>query len=320
MCNLQRALQKRRNEKSLATNAVMMCKEAELSIYETIQQEIRINCLEATENRTASDPSPSVIFEGVEFAFRLSYRALHKISKSGDDSHEGKGQIIYYLVCLFESISVALSQYCTAVSKPKLELEKTHRASTLLKKPKAQKRVWTLTQPSNREERREEEIPQELTDLLCNMARSLDLGKEEDQKIMEGFLFIVLSRVGKMLALFVFNNLQLPLEACPKLKPPDGLSSMHQEGLSTDVGKCEATYLIKLLKSLILDEHSSSSSLSEKEAPFLRGLKNQLQNTLLQAVFGEDEPSFHQGLRRPNTPPPQDSDCDEIEEIGRAHV
>lgn len=313
MCNLQRAVQKRRNEKSLATHAVMMCKEAELLVFETIQQEIRASCRRVTENTTATDPIPSAIFEGVELAFGLSYRALHKIAKPGDEPNEGKGQIIYYLVCLFESISVALSQYCTAISKPKPELENIDQATTQSRKHKAQKRARTLTQSLNRAEQREEEIPRELTDLLCSMARSLDLEKEDDQKVMEGFLFVVLGRVGRMLALFVFKDLQLPLEACPGLQPPDGLSSMHLEGLSPDVGKCEATYLIKLLRSLFLDDNSPISGHSEKGVPFLRGQKDRLQRTLLKAIFGEDEPLFHQGLRRPNTPPPQDNNGDEAE-------
>ncbi|KAJ5973466.1 hypothetical protein N7481_010676 [Penicillium waksmanii] len=309
--NMQRALQKRRNEKNLATNAVILCKEAEHSFLDLIQLEVNSKCQTNSSDLVTTEQSTSAIFGGVELAFHLAYRALHKINNAGDTPGQGKGQIIYYIVCLFESITVGLTQYCTAISNPRIETEKTDQlqksATTQVRRSKTEKRAQTITQ-SHIPTKGKDEVAQELTKLLCKMATSLDLTKEDDQKIMEGFLFIVLGRVGKMLALFVFKDIQLPLEACPELKLPEGLASMHQEGLSPDIGKCEASYLVKLLKGLFTNEASSTPEYSATKAQFVRGMKDQFQETLLQAVFGMDEPLFQGGLKRPATPPPQDCD------------
>lgn len=316
---LQRALLKRRNEKSLATNAVILCKAAEQSILEIIQREIKQKHQPSLGQSLAiAKPSPSAVFEGVDLSFHLAYRALHKMSNTGSKPGEGKGQIIYYLVCLFESIMVALMQYCTAISKPTIETEKTSQltnsAATQRRRSKTEKRARTLTQ-SSLSAKKEDDVAQELTNLLCMMTNSLDLAKEDDQKVMEGFLFIVLGRVGKMLALFVFNDIQLPYEICPALKVPDGLASMHQEGLSPEVGQCEAKYLIKFLKSLVLSDIFSTPEILATQTQFVRGIKDRLQKTLLQAVFGKEEPLFEEGLRRPTTPPPQDCDSEKTGKI-----
>lgn len=319
ICNMQRALQKRRNEKNIATNAVILCKEAEHSFLDLIQLEVNLKCQHIPENSVTTErKSTSVVFEGVELAFHLAYRALHKISNTGDTPGQGKGQIIYYIVCLFESITIGLTQYCTAISKPRIEIEKPDQlpksAPTQARRSKTEKRVRTITNP-HVPAKGEDKVPQELTELLCRIAMSLDLTKEDDQKVMEGFLFIVLGRVGKMLALFVFKDLQLPYEVCPEMKPPEGLASMHQEGISPDLGKYEASYLVKLLKGLFLNEASSTPEYSATKAQFVREVKIKLQKTLLQAIFGMDEPLFQDGLKRPATPPPQDCDSNGGENI-----
>lgn len=308
---MQRALQKRRNEKNLATNAVILCKEAEHSFLDLIQLKVNSKCQDNAADPVTTEQSTSAIFEGVELAFHLAYRALHKISNPGDTPGQGKGQIIYYIVCLFESITIGLTQYCTAISKPRIETEKTDQlqksATTQVRRSKTEKRAPTISQ-SHISIEGEDDVAQELTKLLCKMATSLDLTKEDDQKIMEGFLFVVLGRVGKMLALLVFQDIQLPLEACPEMKLPEGLALMQQEGLSPDIGKCEASHLVKLLKGLFINEASYTSQYSATKAQFVCGIKDQLQKTLLQAVFGMDEPLFQDGLKRPATPPPQDCD------------
>lgn len=308
---MQRALQKRRNEKNVATNAVILCKEAEHSLLDLIRLEVKSNCQHNVSDPINTEQSSSTIFEGVEIAFHLAHRALHKISNAGDTPSQGKGQIIYYIVCLFESITIGLTQYCTAISKPSIETEKADQlqkpAIAQVRRFNTKRRTQKFTQ-SHVSANEKDEVTQRLTKLLCQMATSLDLTKEDDQKLMEGFLFVVLNRVGKMLALFVFKDIQLPHEVCPEMKLPEGLASMHQEGLSQDLGKCEASYLVKLLKGLFLNEASSTPEYSATKAKFVRGMKEQLQNTLLQAVFGTDEPLFQDGLKRPATPPPQDCD------------
>lgn len=319
--NMQRALQRRQNGKDLANNAVILCKEAEHSVLDIIQREVRSQFLHIdTEISMMVKPNTSTVLQAVELAFNLAYRALHKICNTStrDKSDQGKSQITYYIVCLFESITIALTQYCTAMSKSQIEIEKSSqiRKSTKIqaKRPKADKRARKATRGDD-SAIKEEGIVQELTDLLCNMAMLLDPVKEEDRKVMEGFLFVVLDRVGKMLALYVFNDTQPPYENCPTLKLPNGLESMRQEDLSMNIGQCEAGYLIKLLKVFFADERSSTTQMSVTRTQFISGMRNKLQKTLLQAVFGIDEPLFQEGLKRPATPPPQDCDSEMHDKI-----
>ncbi|KAJ5098515.1 hypothetical protein N7532_005516 [Penicillium argentinense] len=319
ICTLERALQKRRNEKSLTTNAVMLCKLAEHAILDTVQEEIKLRRQSNVEQHPetfSGRPTPQAVLRSVELSFQLALQALHKISNTGNIRAQCKGQIVYYLVCLFESITVTLTQYCTAMSKP---IESVRRNPSQISTTSRPRRVATGRRASKLPARQprpsprsKSDLSEDLVNLLCNLTTSLDLAKEDDQKVVEGVFFVTLNRVGKILALYTFDGMELPTDICPTLQPPGGLAAMREEDLSLDSTQLEAKSLIKFLKRALRGGLLRTSDDSDIQAPFFGRMKDRFQKTLLQAVFGEDEPLFQEGLKRPATPPPQDPDSERV--------
>jgi hypothetical protein len=145
------------------------------------------------------------------------------------------------------------------------------------------------------------------------MMLSLDPTRQEDQEVTEGFFFVTLDRVGKMLALFVFNDLHLRTDICPKLKAPEGLAAMSGEGVSPQDIQLEAKCFMTFLDNVLGPGSPLNSDHSSLQSQFVQKMKNRLQKTLLQTVFGTDDPLFQEGLVRPATPPPQNRDARYVE-------
>lgn len=289
MYALQRALQRRRNTSALSIDAVVLCKAAEYELLNAIQRETHtMNQMDNSQKEKAIQPSLLAVIRGVEVSFHLVHRSLKNISGAKNGS-QCKGQVTYYLVCLFESTMAALTQRCTAMCGQKT-YDQDHVVSL-----KAEVYVC-------------------LTNLLSEMMLSLDLDRPEDQEVMEGFFFITLDRVGKMLALFVFNDLDLRTNVCPKLCPPDGLSAMRRENSSLQSIRLEAKYLMILLDNVLGSESPLNSRHSSMQSHFVRKIKNRLQKTLLQTIFGTDDPLFQDGVVRPTTPPPQNRDTRHVDQ------
>lgn len=286
---LQRALQRRRSPNSLAVDAVVLCKAAEWELLSAIQRDNQgPPRSEHASNQKAKEPGLLVVIRGVELSFDLVHRSLKTIS-SAKNGTECKGQVTYYLVCLFESTLTALTQHCTAVREQ-------------------------TTSDQSQSLRLKAEAYRNLTDLLSTMMLSLDPSRQEDQEVMEGFFFVTLDRVGKMLAFFVFNNLHLPTDVCPKLRPPEGLAAMTREGVSPQEIQLEAKYLMIFLDNVLGPDSPLNSAHSSTQSQFVRKMKIRLQKTLLQTVFGADDPSFQDGLVRPVTPPPQNRDARHVDQ------
>ncbi|KAJ5139968.1 hypothetical protein N7448_003376 [Penicillium atrosanguineum] len=287
MYALQRALQRRRGASSLAIDAVILCKAAEYELLSAIQREIQATKqMGQTQIQKEKGLNLLAVTRGVEVSFHLVHRSLKSIAGAKNGSH---GQVTYYLVCLFESTMTALTQRCTAMRE-----QTTH----------GQDQVAPL----------KAEAYGNLTNLLSEMILSLDLSRQEDQEVMEGFLFITLDRVGKMLALCVFRNLHLATNFCPKLRLPDGLTAMNREDVTPQDIQLEAKYLMIFLDNVLGSESSLNSPESPMQSRFVRQMKNRLQKTLLQTVFGTEDPLFQDGLVRPTTPPPQSRDAHHVEE------
>jgi hypothetical protein len=283
MYALQRALQRRRNASALSIDAVVLCKAAEYELLNAIQRETHMMTrMDNSQKEKAIQPSLLAVIRGVEVSFHLVHRSLKNISGAKNGS-QCKGQVTYYLVCLFESTMTALTQWCTTMGAQEA-YNQDHSVSL-----KAEGCVC-------------------LIDLLSEMMLSLDLDRPEDQEVMEGFFFVTLDRVGKMLALFVFNDLHLRTNTCPRLRPPDGLSAMRRDNSSPQSIQLEAKYLMILLDNVLGSESPLNSRRSSMQSHFVRNIKNRLQKTLLQAIFGTDDPLFQDGVVRPATPPPQNRD------------
>ena len=258
--DLHRILQKKTPSDKIATEAVIMCKVAETELLRAVKSlPSKLDSSDALANRRESILEILTTIHSTELGVSLVYQALAKVAKAVNDSLS-KGRIIYYTICLYESILTGLSLICRTAPK-------------------------------------ENEVSKKLSDLLCKMASSLDMARAEDQEIFEGFLFITLERLGKMLALFTFKNHQLPPSA--GLVPPEGLKEVKKE-LSPKTAQPEAKCLILVLRK-VLGTHPLDSN--NKEKNIIHGMKERLQKTLVQAVFGSDDPLLQGGLARPSTPP-----------------
>ncbi|KAJ9491751.1 hypothetical protein VN97_g1489 [Penicillium thymicola] len=301
---VQKALQRRTTSSaetnSLAMDAAILCKSAEQRLIQTIQNEISMTEQKPSQTEQANTPDTDTVMKSVTVAFHLTHKALHKIA-GAENSMQYQGQAIFYLVGLFESTMTAFTLHCTAISKQK--------SVTKTKSGRDSKSVTGTDEQKKRTKEKsvptKNEIASHLADLLCTMALSLNLTRTEDKEVMEGFLFLVLDRMGKVLALHVFHDLRLPMGLCPGMTFPDGLEAMTDEGLMPNEAQLEAKYLVRLLDRMLNAESRESALEASAARQFIANAKDRLQKTLLRAVFGPDDRLFREGLRRPHTPPPQ---------------
>ncbi|KAF3028003.1 hypothetical protein E8E15_004506 [Penicillium rubens] len=311
---VQKALQRKANSSSeansLAIDAVILCKSAEQKLIQTIQSESEMTEQKPSQTEQPNIPDTDAVINGVTVAFHLTHKALHKMTGAENDM-QYQGQVVYYLVCLFESTMTALTLHCTAISKQEPTSKNTKSnggpksATQLVEQNKRTKENRSPTQ---------NEIASRLADLLCTMALSLNLTRTEDQEVMEGFLFLVLNRMGKMLALHVFHDLRLPMGICPGMSFPDGLEAMTDEGIMPNEAQLEAKYLVRLLDRMLNAGSHQSPPEESATRQFVANAQDRLQKTLLRAVFGPGDRLFREGLRRPHTPPPQVLDSQQIDQ------
>ncbi|OQE44621.1 hypothetical protein PENCOP_c002G04242 [Penicillium coprophilum] len=311
---VQKALQRRTNSSSeansLAIDAVILCKSAEQRLIQTILNESRTTEQEPPQTEKANMPNREAVINGVKLAFHLTHKTSHKLA-GAENATQHQAQVIYYLVGLFESTMTALTLHCTAMSKQNSVTKKVQSGGG----PK----IGTKPDEPNKLTKEKSspiknETASRLADLLCTMALSLNLNRTEDQEVMEGFLYLVLDRMGKMLALHVFHDLRLPIGICPGMTFPDGLEAMTDEDLTPNEAQLEAKYLVRLLDRMLNAEHLQSALETSAAREFVANAKNRLQKSLLRAVFGPDDHIFRDGLRRPHTPPPQVLDGEQIDQ------
>jgi hypothetical protein len=311
---LQKALQRKpMKANSLATAAVILCKSAEQELIRAVQEQNKLT--QSNPPNTNQVAEINDVFNGATIAFHLVHRGLYKLSRN-EDERQHQGQIIYYLVGLFESTMTALTQHCTAISKQKRTPEDTGDSSVA--SGSARHLISLRNNTKEKSLDTEDGTASHLADLLCTMALSLDISRAEDQKVMEGFVSLVLDRVGKMLALYVFHDLRLPMSISPRMTFPGGLEAMADENLMPDDAQHEAKYLVRLLGRMM--DAGSTKSVAEANATrsFVKNSRNRIQKTLLQAVFGPDDKLFWDGLQRPKTPPSQVIDAKETNQEGFA--
>lgn len=299
---MQRALQNRRSSSILAIHAVTLCKEAEQELLTAIIVSNGMGNNSNSEN--ARKPSLTTLIKGMELAFNLVHRTLHKITCAKDGT-QCKGQVTYYIVCFFESTLTALTQHCAGESKMAASGNLNERAVPGQKASQRTQRDGT--QSSNEKQ----ETAQSLSDLLCTMALSLDLARPEEKEIIEGFLFVALNRAGKLLAFFTFSNWFSSPNDCPRPNPPEGLAAITPENLTIENAQLEAKCLFNFLNKVL----GRDSEISTLQTELLQPIKERLQKSLLQAVFGDNDPFFKEGLTRPATPPPQSCDWQQLDEL-----
>ena len=147
-----------------------------------------------------------------------------------------------------------------------------------------------------------------LYQLNIAMTTALDLSREADRAILDGFQFFILTRVGNLLRDFVF---------CDKEKENTDPHSSSSYNQAAAIREAQAPYLLRLLKhTTVLSSKMQISSTSTRrssnritslrkkgspsgERSLSSKARNKLQNTLLRGVFGDDVTGLGESLAKP---------------------
>ncbi|KAE8414195.1 hypothetical protein BDV36DRAFT_299209 [Aspergillus pseudocaelatus] len=294
---LQKALQRKSNALDIVRAAVNLCETTANELSEVVSEKRAVPCASRNKGSTRTEgPTIAEVLHCMECAFQLLLQVIRTLSGT-EDGMQSSNRVIYHIVHLYESTMDALEQWCKAKSEQAQPAKQKHAASNKIK----------VKQLPGFNMNTGNEVSTQMVRLLNAMASSLNPGCPGHQDLLEGFLFILLSRVGKLLCLFVFQDLKLrpDLRAdFTKLPLPRGLTELDINDRPLCSAEMEAKCLVWLLKRALAILHSFTSS-SSSESRDSDGsissaakLKERLQSTLLQAVFGTDS-TWEKPLERP---------------------
>ncbi|KAI9371777.1 hypothetical protein BJX61DRAFT_9980 [Aspergillus egyptiacus] len=318
---LQKVLQKRPSNIHIAQAAIALCKTTATGVVAGGFAQESPNAVQARSGKEALTRSQSShmasVLRVVDAATSLLYQAQKKLFAGGKPGNEA-GLLTYHIVCLYEAIMDALEEHCETQASQTAEAKKLPPQKRANRSKKSKTSV-----EAEPESKTDSEGATQLALLLNRMITLLDLAHPGHQNLLEGFLFILLSRVGKFLCLFVFQDLQLrpDLRVDPHRLLPAGLADTELNDKSLDAARLEAKPLIWLLERAlsVLDACTSvptpgGCGNQPEKAQFISKIKERLQSTLVQAVFGSN-PDFEQTLKR--VVPPDDPEIDRLYECHR---
>ncbi|EED22014.1 hypothetical protein TSTA_092600 [Talaromyces stipitatus ATCC 10500] len=319
---LQQNLQKRPNWAVIYASAINLCTATNSVVpflYDNSGAEARQ--LNSTDSNIRV-PNPLLNLAIIEASHSLLCRTLNKIMNSSE-RQKYEGQIVYHMSSLFETALYALEKICDYQTSSK-ELPKVKQNS---KSPSAKNTKHQSSSESSNVTRYEvptDEVLQTLRRVLAGMMlKATSLITTNPNTLFEGYLYVFLTHVGTVLSTLEFKDILTSpnLQASPdKLPLPDGLRRAIMNAKGEAIGtivmarELETCHMIWLLEKAIALAHSMSmkSSLSQgtitpsdrkdSNAGILLGLsKKRLQNTLLKAVFDEEEPLFLESLIKPES-------------------
>ncbi|KAL4891184.1 hypothetical protein BDV59DRAFT_203638 [Aspergillus ambiguus] len=276
---LQKTLQKKSPASAIVKASTILCK----MTGEAISKTIMVHAEKADRpkrNPLQVQPAVFAVFRAAEMSIQLLLQATKKVSTT--EATQDVGALTYHLVSLYEYTLAALGQYC-----------KTHCTAGTKAKPKQRSKKAQLDEM--------DKTLSLISQMLNTMAISLDFSCPAHYSILEGFLFILVSRVGNVLSLFTFQDLKVrPDLDSKKLPLPHGL----EEPLPA--AQREAKQLVWLLERLlaVLDsskDKGASTLAHDADASLLSTSRQKIQGTLLKAVFGDDK-TWENILRRPPHP------------------
>ena len=196
---LQKILQKRPNRSSIVQAAVNLSKTAgDILLNSVREKKAATGRSKTTISLHRKEPEIISVIRSVECAYNLIYQTLGKVS--GPERKPDINQVIYHIVCLYDTSMKALEQYCKIKAEQLLDTTKTTTKPSKQKQSAKSKRL--VPKPND-------EVASQITRLLGTMILSLDVSFSEHQDLLEGAVFILLNRVGRLLCLFVFQDLQL---------------------------------------------------------------------------------------------------------------
>ncbi|KIW98016.1 uncharacterized protein Z519_01600 [Cladophialophora bantiana CBS 173.52] len=164
---------------------------------------------------------------------------------------------------------------------------------------------------------RDEAKVKDIIRTLLKMITALDVSSDAQCELLEGYLCTMLDHVGSSLSLLVFTDSTGISKEQPGLLAPRGLLDVaHIDGGSAvGTATVEGPYLIWILRKAMDFLLANTKEMSEKsqllfavqecdskavadDKGLRRRIEETLQNTLLRGVFGDDDDSFYNSLRR----------------------
>lgn len=320
---LQQNLQKKPNWPVIYSTALDLCSVACDTVpylYENSGSELRQS---NSANNNIRMLNPIVVLAVIDSAHTLLCRALNKIMSSSENQ-KYHGQVTYQLTSLFETVLSALAKMCNHKADSK-EYPKIKQNS---KSPSAKNTMQQSPAESSNTLHcgiSTDEILQTLRRVLAGMMlKASTLITYSSNNLFEGYLYVFLTRVGTVLSVLEFKDMLATPDlqaSSDKLPLPGGLrrAAINGKGRAIEetviAYETETRHLVWLLEKAVALVHSISmkSSLShdttahsdgkDSNAGLLLNLsKKRLQNTLLKAVFHEEEPLFVESLKKPQNP------------------
>ncbi|KAL3472994.1 hypothetical protein BJX99DRAFT_261812 [Aspergillus californicus] len=271
---LQTILQKRPSNTNVVKAAVALCISCTDEIAGALPKEtsyaFQTRSKKAALTLTRSQLSElETVLHAVEAAVSPLLRALKKLCGDGNPGQEAN-LLTYHVVCLFGAILKMLEQYCRIRTKTNV-------------KPDTQFK-------------RDDKGAIQLASTLNRLVKLLDLTCAGHQNLLEGFLYTLLCRAGKVLCLFTFQDLLLRPDlrmSSDSLSLPAGLVDVKMDDTLLSATQMESKYLIWLQeKALVFLDNCPSvcdSAACGSRDQFICRIKGRLQNTLAQAIYGADE-------------------------------
>lgn len=287
-------MRKKPNWAVLCMNTINLCKAAEAAVTSIC----------ADKQKTITERDPLTILAVVEEAHRVVCQCINKMLRS-NEGHKYEGQATYHLVSFFEVVLHALDKLCRFHA---FEKDKTRQN---LQKP-ATRNSGTKS-PKVPDTNTADEVSENIRHLVAGMLLTSTTVITKYENVFEGYLFVLLRRVGTVLSAIEFNEMvsNPELQASETQLPlPDGLVRTGSDAVSFQASQLEAIHLAWLLEKAVALVYSLStkSTFSVSDEPktsgnqresLLRFTKKKMQGTLLKAVFREDEPLFLDSLKRP---------------------
>ncbi|KAI1958390.1 hypothetical protein LOZ58_005122 [Ophidiomyces ophidiicola] len=300
---LQKLLQKKTESEQLAIASADLCVAMEQLIDTTISQRQAKSKKEKgcplQHNLTLRDIS--IVFEQ---CYPIIFRALQRLA-GREDGACAYGIIVYRLVHLFQSILLRLHRY--TLLRARMLISRAKPVSKTARQTVKAKRENTIESLSPQLSREDGRLLDTVSQLLVKMILQIASGKNDHSDLLEGFLFVLLEHVGKVLGSLVFKGLKsdTSLAVCPTRLPiPCPAFQDTENGANVSILECAAMlqsrHLICILEhalSIQCQGDSASGFVGAHSSLLVRGRKRKLQNTLLKGVFGHDDPTLQESLK-----------------------
>lgn len=291
---------------TLATSLKRTCVAADESFSESIKSFLLLPA-STTKAREAGQAAFGDLIRTSQ-ALRLCYSSLLEAARRLFVKASSEQCGVYAIVLLFEDILRHLHEIAAIKAGTTIEAGRS---------VKQDKRRTVKQQPPSTSNL--EETCNSLTKLAIHFFEALDLSQLPHNRVLEGLVCVFLDHLGSSLSLVVFADVDAAASNAAQLGflPPRGLldTSDHDQRAATKTTEYEARFLVTILRHLVLCIDKQQSLMKSESAPLLTLKKSlttsngafaervrvKLQNTLLRGVFGDDDESFRDALRRPLT-------------------